>query len=127
MGSFLTWQQPQMPDSLTECAFGMLSDSTRAVARELNVRFSAINRLRRHFRELGRKSFCTNCQELSQGCSTSPSGSRPDTSQRSGSVAPGGGGGVMVCYGQSGLNLSQNTLEHVQVPLISDPECFHWI
>lgn len=127
MASFMTWQQPQMPYGLTECAIGMLSDSTRTVVRELNLRFSAINHLRRHFRKLGRKTFCTNCQEPSQGCSTSPSGSRLDTSQRSGSVAPGGGGGVMVCYGQSRLNLSQKTLDHVPVPPMSDPECFHWI
>lgn len=41
----MTWQQSQMPDGLTERAFGILRDSTRAVARVLNVRFSAISRL----------------------------------------------------------------------------------
>lgn len=95
----MTQQQPHMPDGLIERAFGMLRDSTKAVARELNVRFSAISHLQELFRELGRKRFCTKCHEPSQGCSTSPSGT--DTSQRSGSVAPGGGSGVMVCYGQS--------------------------
>lgn len=97
-------------------AFGMLRDSTKAVARELNVCFSAISRLQELFRGLGRKRFCANCHEPSQGCSTSPSGT--DASQRSGSVATDGGGRVMVCYGQSGLNLSQNTLDHV--PCTSD-------
>uniref|UniRef100_A0A9J7ZSL9 Transposase Tc1-like domain-containing protein n=1 Tax=Cyprinus carpio carpio TaxID=630221 RepID=A0A9J7ZSL9_CYPCA len=44
---------PQMSQVLRERAVGMLTAgmSTRAVARELNVHFSTISRLQRHFRE----------------------------------------------------------------------------
>ncbi len=44
---------PQMSQVLRERAIGMLTAgmSTRAVARELNVNFSTISRLQRHFRE----------------------------------------------------------------------------
>ncbi len=46
---------PQMSQVLRERAVGMLTAgmSTRAVARELNVHFSTIRRLQRHFREFG--------------------------------------------------------------------------
>ncbi len=49
---------PQMSQVLRERAIGMLTArmSTRAVARELNVHFSTISRLQRHFREFGSKS-----------------------------------------------------------------------
>ena len=49
---------PQMSQVLRERAIGMLTAgmSTRAVARELNVKFSTISRLQRHFREFGRTS-----------------------------------------------------------------------
>ncbi len=49
---------PQMSQVLRECAIGMLTAgmSTRAVARELNVHFSTISRLQRHFREFGSTS-----------------------------------------------------------------------
>ncbi len=46
---------PQILQVLRERAIGMLTPgmSTRAVARELNVHFSTINRLQRCFREFG--------------------------------------------------------------------------
>ncbi len=49
---------PQMSQVLRECAIGMLTIgmSTRAVAHELNVLFSTISRLQRHFREFGSTS-----------------------------------------------------------------------
>uniref|UniRef100_A0AAY5KVE0 Transposase Tc1-like domain-containing protein n=1 Tax=Esox lucius TaxID=8010 RepID=A0AAY5KVE0_ESOLU len=49
---------PQMSQVLRERAIGMLTArmSTRAVARELNVHFSTISRLQRHFREFGSTS-----------------------------------------------------------------------
>ncbi len=49
---------PQMSQVLRERAIGMLTAgmSTRAVACELNVNFSTISRLQRHFREFGIKS-----------------------------------------------------------------------
>ncbi len=49
---------PQMLQVLRERAIGMLTAgmSTRAVARELNVHFSTISRLQRHFREFGSTS-----------------------------------------------------------------------
>ncbi len=49
---------PQMLQVLRERAIGMLTAgmSTRAVARELNVHFSTISHLQRHFRELGSTS-----------------------------------------------------------------------
>ncbi len=49
---------PQMSQVLRERAIGMLTAgmSTRAVARELNVHFSTISRLQRHFREFGSPS-----------------------------------------------------------------------
>ncbi|ROL55238.1 Proton-coupled amino acid transporter 4 [Anabarilius grahami] len=49
---------PQMTQVLRECAIGMLTAgmSTRAVAHELNVNFSTIRRLQRHFREFGSTS-----------------------------------------------------------------------
>ncbi|PIN98999.1 hypothetical protein AB205_0214320 [Aquarana catesbeiana] len=49
---------PQMSQVLRESAFGMLTAgmSTRAVALELNVHFSAISGLQRHFREFGSTS-----------------------------------------------------------------------
>ncbi|KAL1264652.1 hypothetical protein QQF64_005007, partial [Cirrhinus molitorella] len=47
-----------MPQVLRECAVGMMTAgmSTRAVARELNVHFSTISRLQRHFRQFGSTS-----------------------------------------------------------------------
>ncbi len=47
-----------MSQVLRECAIGMLTAgmSTRAVARELNVRFSTISHLQRRFREFGSTS-----------------------------------------------------------------------
>ncbi len=49
---------PQMSQVLKERAIGMLTAgmSTRAVARQLNVHFSTINRLQRRFREFGSTS-----------------------------------------------------------------------
>ncbi len=49
---------PQMSQVLRELAIGMLTAgmSTRAVARELNVNFSTISRLKRRFREFGSTS-----------------------------------------------------------------------
>ncbi len=49
---------PQMSQVLREHANGMLTAgmSTRAIARELNVHFSTISRLQRHFREFGSTS-----------------------------------------------------------------------
>ncbi len=49
---------PQMLQVLKVCAIGMLTAgmSTRAVARELNVNFSTISLLQRHFREFGSTS-----------------------------------------------------------------------
>ncbi len=49
---------PQMLQVLRERAIGMLTAgmSTRTVARELNVQFSTISRLQRHFREFGSTS-----------------------------------------------------------------------
>ncbi len=49
---------PQMSQVLRERVIGMLTAgmSTRAVARELNVHFSTISRLQRHFREFGNTS-----------------------------------------------------------------------
>ncbi len=49
---------PQMSQVLRERAIGMLTAgmSTRAVARELNVHFSTISHLQRHFREFGSTS-----------------------------------------------------------------------
>ncbi len=49
---------PQMSQVLRERSIGMLTAgmSTRAVARELNVHFSTISCLQRHFREFGRTS-----------------------------------------------------------------------
>ncbi len=49
---------PQVSQVLRERAIGMLTAgmSTRAVARELNVHFSTISRLQRHFREFGSTS-----------------------------------------------------------------------
>ncbi len=49
---------PQMSQVLRERAIGMLTTgmSTRAVAHELNVPFSTISRLQRHFREFGSTS-----------------------------------------------------------------------
>uniref|UniRef100_A0AAR2KGV7 Transposase Tc1-like domain-containing protein n=1 Tax=Pygocentrus nattereri TaxID=42514 RepID=A0AAR2KGV7_PYGNA len=46
---------PQMFQVLRERVIGMLTAgmSTRAIARELNVHFSTISRLQRHFREFG--------------------------------------------------------------------------
>ncbi len=46
---------PQMSHVLRERAIGMLTAgmSPRAVARELNVHFSTVSRLQRHFREFG--------------------------------------------------------------------------
>ncbi len=46
---------PQMSQILRERAIGMMTAgmSTRVVARELNVHFSTIDRLQRHFREFG--------------------------------------------------------------------------
>ena len=62
---------PQMAQVLRECVIGMLTAemSTRAVARELNVNFSAISHLQRHFREFGKIVFVTyaeynNCEML---------------------------------------------------------------
>ncbi len=49
---------PQISQVLRERAIGMLTAgmSTRAVARELNVNFSTISHLQRHFREFGSTS-----------------------------------------------------------------------
>ncbi len=49
---------PQMLQVLRERAIGMLTAGmpTRVVARELNVHFSTISRLQRHFREFGSTS-----------------------------------------------------------------------
>ncbi len=49
---------PQMLQVLRDSAIGILTAemSTRAVARELNVHFSTISRLQRHFREFGSTS-----------------------------------------------------------------------
>ncbi len=49
---------PQMSQVLRERAIGMLTAgmSTRAFDRELNVHFSTISRLQRHFREFGSTS-----------------------------------------------------------------------
>ncbi len=49
---------PQMSQVLRELAIGMLTAGmyTRAVARELNVHFSTISRLKRRFREFGSTS-----------------------------------------------------------------------
>ncbi len=62
---------PQMLQLLRERAIGMLTAgmSTRAVVRELNVHFSTINRLQRHFREFG----CTSNQPHNRRpCVTTP-------------------------------------------------------
>uniref|UniRef100_A0A8C1VCJ7 Transposase Tc1-like domain-containing protein n=1 Tax=Cyprinus carpio TaxID=7962 RepID=A0A8C1VCJ7_CYPCA len=57
-GSGFSSTMPQMLQVLRESAVGMLTAgmSTRAVARELNVRFSTISCLQRRFREFGSTS-----------------------------------------------------------------------
>ncbi len=62
---------PQMSQILRESAIGMLTTvmSTRAVARELNVHFSTISRLQRHFREFGSTS---NRSHNRRPCVTTP-------------------------------------------------------
>ncbi len=62
---------PQMSQVLRERAIGMLTAgmSTRVVARELNVNFSTISRLQRHFREFGSTS---NRPHNRRPCVTTP-------------------------------------------------------
>ncbi len=62
---------PQMSQVMRERAIGMLTAemSTRAVARELNVNFSSIRRLQRHFREFG---ITSNRPHNCRPCVTTP-------------------------------------------------------
>ena len=90
---------PQMSQVLRERAIGMLTAgmSNKDVARELNVHFSTMNCLQRHFREFGRRS-------------NQPHNRRPRVwrcvGERFADVSvvnrlPHGGGGVMVWTGIS--------------------------